>query len=89
MRRKVVASVLIGTVLAATLFTGCGGSGKSKSSSDEGGVKEFTAFFAVPGSEINDDNEIQELIAEKTGAKVKEPIIKLNKYLSASGTRRP
>lgn len=36
MRRKVVASVLIGTVLAATLFTGCGGSGKSKSSSDEG-----------------------------------------------------
>lgn len=55
MRRKVVASVLIGTVLAATLFTGCGGSGKSKSSSDEGGVKEFTAFFAVPGSEINDD----------------------------------
>lgn len=28
MRRKVVASVLIGTVLAATLFTGCGGSGK-------------------------------------------------------------
>lgn len=45
MRRKVVASVLIGTVLAATLFTGCGGSGKSKSSSDEGGVKEFTAFL--------------------------------------------
>lgn len=47
-------------MFAATLFNGCGGSGKSKSSSDEGGVKEFTAFFAVPGSEINDDNEIQE-----------------------------
>lgn len=37
-----------------------------------GEVKEFTAFFAVPGSEINDDNEIQQMIAEKTGVKVKE-----------------
>lgn len=86
MRRKVVASVLIGTVLAATLFTGCGGSGKSKSSSDEGGVKEFTAFFAVPGSEINDDNEIQELIAEKTGAKVKETWLTGQTDVEAIGT---
>ena len=86
MRRKVVASVLIGTVLAATLFTGCGGSGKSKSSSDEGGVKEFTAFFAVPGSEINDDNEIQELIAEKTGAKVKETWLTGQTDVEGNGT---
>lgn len=35
-------------------------------------VKEFTAFFAVEGNEINDDNEIMELIAQKTGAKCKE-----------------
>lgn len=28
--------------------------------------------FAVAGSEINDDNEVQQLIAEKVGAKVKE-----------------
>jgi len=41
-------------------------------SSGSGEIKEFTAFFAVPGSEINDDNEIQQLIAEKTGVKVKE-----------------
>lgn len=33
---------------------------------------EFTAFFASSGSEINNDNEIQELIARKTGVKVKE-----------------
>ncbi len=39
---------------------------------ENGDVKEFTAFFAVPGSEINDDNEIQQVIAEKTGVKVKE-----------------
>lgn len=49
-------------------------SGKNNSSegSSAGGIKEFTAFFAVPGSEINDDNEIQQIIAEKIGAKVKE-----------------
>ena len=35
-------------------------------------VKEFTAFFAVEGNEINEDNEIKELIAEKTGARCKE-----------------
>lgn len=35
-------------------------------------IKEFTAFFAVEGSEINDDNEIQQIIADKIGAKCKE-----------------
>ena len=47
-------------------------SGSSKSEENSGDIKEFTAFFAVPGSEINDDNEIQQKIAELTGAKVKE-----------------
>lgn len=47
------------------------GSGEA-SDSGSSGVKEFSAFFAVPGSEINDDNEVQQMIAEKTGAKVKE-----------------
>ena len=51
------------------LFTGCSG---GESSKNEDGVKEFTAFFAVPGAEINDDNDIQQIIAEKTGAKVDE-----------------
>ena len=35
-------------------------------------IKEFTAFFSVEGAEINDDNEIQQKIAEITGAKCKE-----------------
>ncbi|MCR1841316.1 sugar ABC transporter substrate-binding protein [Murimonas intestini] len=43
-----------------------------KTSSAGEDVKEFTAFFAVPGDELNDDNEIQQKIAEITGAKVKE-----------------
>ncbi len=59
------------------LVTGCGGGGGSDSKKSGGdssgsGIKEFTAFFATPGSEINDDNEIQKIIAEKTGVKVKE-----------------
>ncbi len=46
--------------------------GSAASSKGDGDVIEFTAFFAVPGAEKNDDNEIKEIIAEKTGAKVKE-----------------
>lgn len=35
-------------------------------------IINWTMFIAMPGSEINDDNEIQQIIAEKTGVKVKE-----------------
>lgn len=35
-------------------------------------IVEMDAWFSVPGTEINDDNEIQQIIAEKTGVKVKE-----------------
>ena len=68
MKAKRVTGMLLVSALAVSLFTGCGGG----SSENEGGIKEFTAFFAVPGAEINDDNEIQQIIAEKTGAKVDE-----------------
>lgn len=44
----------------------------NSSSNGSGDIIEFTAFFATPGAEINDDNEIQQLIAEKTNVKVKE-----------------
>ena len=41
--------------------------------SADGEIKEFTAFFATPATtEINEDNEIQQIIAEQVGAKVKE-----------------
>lgn len=61
MKAKRVTGMLLVSALAVSLFTGCGGG----SSENEGGIKEFTAFFAVPGAEINDDNEIQQIIAEK------------------------
>ena len=41
-------------------------------SASSGDVKEFDMFIAMPGTEINPDNEIQQIIADKTGVKVKE-----------------
>lgn len=70
MRRKKIVSMLLVATMAATMFAGCGNDSGKKGSS--GGAKEFDAFFAVPGSEINDDNEIQKIIEEKTGVRVKE-----------------
>lgn len=35
-------------------------------------IIDYTMFIAMPGSEINDGNEIQQIIAEKTGVRVKE-----------------
>ena len=71
MKKKQILAALMGVAMLSTLLAGCGG-GDKEGSSEEGGVKEFTAFFAVPGTEINDDNEIQQKIAEITGAKCKE-----------------
>lgn len=72
MKRKQMLALGLTTAVTASLLAGCGGEKKDKGKEEEGGVKEFTAFFAVPGTEINDDNEIQEKIAEITGAKCKE-----------------
>ena len=71
MKKKQMLAALMGVAMLSPLLAGCGG-GDKEGSSEEGGVKEFTAFFAVPGTEINDDNEIQQKIAEITGAKCKE-----------------
>jgi putative aldouronate transport system substrate-binding protein len=37
-----------------------------------GEIKEFTAFFAVPGNEKDPGNDIEEIIAQKIGARCKE-----------------
>ena len=71
MKKKIVSALLLTTMLAS-MFSGCGKEAASGGAVNKDGIKEFTAFFAVPGSEINDDNEVQQLIAEKTGCKVKE-----------------
>ena len=62
------------TTTAAATDTGSddGAGSDDGGSASSGEVKEFTMFTAMPGTEINDDNEIQQIIADKIGAKVKE-----------------
>ena len=80
MKKKKLLCLLMAAVMTASVFTGCGDSKKESGAdtstdadaADDGEIKEFAAFFAVLCSEINDDNGIQQIIAEKTGAKVKE-----------------
>lgn len=81
MKKKAI-TILMAITMVLTLFAGCKGETNadkeaasnlgdaSKESSND--VKEFTAFFAVEGAEINNDNEIQQKIADITGAKCKE-----------------
>lgn len=72
MRQKLVSALLLASMVG-TALTGCGSKASAAGGAvNKDGIKEFTAFFAVPGNEINDDNEVQQLIAEKTGCKVKE-----------------
>ena len=63
--RRVFAASMSAVMLLG--LTACGGSNESSD-----GIKTFTMFTAMPGSEINDDNDIMNIIAEKTGAKLKE-----------------
>lgn len=86
MKIKKLSVLLMGVVMTASLLMGCGGSAEgtdegsslassgseSSENADNGEIIEFTAFFAMPGSEINDGNEVQEIIAQKTGVRVKE-----------------
>ena len=64
--------------------TDSGSDSRDDGSSDE--IREYTAFFAVPGTEINSDNEIQQKIAEITGAKVTETWLTGQSAAEAVGT---
>ncbi len=49
-------------------------------------IIDFTMFIAMPGPEINDGNEIQEIIAQKTGVRVKETWLTGQTAAEAVGT---
>lgn len=49
-------------------------------------IINWTMFSAMPGSEINDGNEIQEIIAKKTGVRVKETWLTGQSAAEAVGT---
>lgn len=97
MKYKKLTAILLATVMTASMLTGCGGSApkteeggsKETASSEEEGSKDiidFTMFIAMPGAEINDGNEIQELIAQKTGVRVKETWLTGQSAAEAVGT---
>ena len=47
MKKKQMLAALMGVAMLSTLLAGCGG-GDKEGSSEEGGVKEFTAFLLCP-----------------------------------------
>ena len=61
--RRVFAASMSAAILLG--LTACGGSDSAESSESADGIKTFTMFIAMPGSEINDDNEIMNIIAER------------------------
>lgn len=76
--QRVTVALLAAVMLVS--MAGCGGG------SGDGDVIEFTMFAAMPAPEINDDNEIMNLIAEKTGVKVKETWLTGQSAAEAIGT---
>lgn len=62
MTKKKMTAALIAAAMTLTV-SACG-----KKKNDEKAIREFTGIFAARIAEIDRDNEIQQIIAEKTGA---------------------
>lgn len=83
MKKSKIAAVALASLMSVSAMAGCTKTpGATTAGSTAPGetsgaapaqIKEFSAFFAVPATtEINKDNEIQKIIAEKIGAKCNE-----------------
>lgn len=59
---------------------------ESETSNASGEVTDFTMFITMPGSEINSDNEIADMIAEKWGVRIKETWLTGQTAAEATGT---
>ena len=85
--RKRVTAIFMCFAMVIVLFGGCGKNDVSDEVSSNGTktkdqtnssetsakeIKEFTAFFDRQGIELNEDNEVKQVIADKIGAKCKE-----------------
>lgn len=95
--KRVIALALASMMTVA--MVGCGDKAPAASTAAEPTVNEdgsveyadsdiidFTMFGAMPQPEINDGNEIQEIIAKKTGVRVKETWITNQTAAEAVGT---
>ncbi len=67
MKTKKLVALALASMLAVSSFTACAAGGKSGS-----GITDFTMFAAMAGKEKDEGNEIKEMIAQKTGVRVKE-----------------
>lgn len=90
---KRILTLAVAAALMVTSLSACGGGGTSstgsgaqKSSTGTSAVKQFKAFFAVSGTEINDDNEVQQKITKLIGAKCKETWLTGQSDTEAVGT---
>ena len=63
-----------------------GESGSADASASNGEVTDFTMFITMPGSEINSDNEIAQMIADRWGVKIKETWLTGQTAAEATGT---
>ena len=59
---------------------------EEKTSYSEDEITDFSMFITMPGAEINDDNEIAQMIAEKHGVRVKETWLTGQTAAEATGT---
>jgi putative aldouronate transport system substrate-binding protein len=72
-KTKLIVSILLSGTLALGLLAGCGGkTAETASTSGDGKVKEFTAFFATAGKELPENNRLKNAIAQKFGVKINE-----------------
>ena len=81
MKTKKIVSLILASMLAVSSFAACStkptdtqssGTGEPAQTGDGKEIVDFTMFAAMAGKEKNDGNDIMELIAEKTGVRVKE-----------------
>ena len=79
--KKIVAAALVVLTLTSAVFAG----GK-KDSKAKGKVTDFTMFITMPGSEKNKQNDVADIIAEKTGVRVKETWLTGQTASEATGT---
>ena len=84
MKLRKMAALMLGTAAASMMLTSAAVCAEEEYSDDE--IINFTMFSAMPGSEINDDNEIMDIIAHKVGAKVKETWLTGQTAAEAVGT---
>lgn len=74
MKRKRIAALLLAGVFVVSTFSGCSIFKKNYTlvNQETKTVIDMTMFAAMFGTELNDGNEIQEEIAQRTGVRLKE-----------------